>query len=119
MRRVKRDLRHSPRVPLARFVVCLRRGDLVVSGDVSSGGVGFSLEDPPGVGEPICVSMILPETGEPVSMAATVCHIEPTADRGAFHVGARFTDIDTLVQSPLERHVEEAALVETLTRRMS
>lgn len=119
MIRPNRDLRHSPRVTLSRFVVCLQRGeDLVVSGDLSSGGVGFQVEDPPNLGEPLCVSMVMPETGEAVSMSATVCHIEPSDDARVFHVGARFTDLDALVQSPLERHVEETALVETLSDRV-
>lgn len=85
----------------------------MVAGDVSSGGVGFELTDAPSLGEPICVSMVLPETGETVSMSAVVCHVEP-GHPGIYHVGARFTDLDMLVLSPLERHVEETALAARL-----
>lgn len=105
--------RTSPRVPLDRFVVCLRTGDLMVAGNLSSGGVGFESPGPVKVGEPVCISLIIPETGEPASVSAVVRHVEMIG-AGRFYVGVRFLEVDHFVQSPIDRYVEEAALLAVL-----
>jgi c-di-GMP-binding flagellar brake protein YcgR len=101
--------RRSPRIPLQRFIVCLRAGDRIVTGDLSSGGIGFEVPEPIHLGDPIAVSLTLPETGESVSLSAVICHVTQT-DKGTYRIGARFIDMDVLIQRPLERYVEETAL---------
>jgi c-di-GMP-binding flagellar brake protein YcgR len=107
------ELRSSPRVPLDRFIVCLRSGDLVVTGNLSSGGVGFESSGPLKIGEPVCVSLLLPETGEPASISAIIRHVEVLSS-GRYYVGVRFLEVDHFIQSPLDRYVEEAALLASL-----
>ncbi len=99
-------------MPFDRFIVCLRAGDLVVRGNLSSGGVGFEVPGPLKVGEPVCVSLMLPETGEPASISAVVAHVERR--HGTFYIGVRFLEVDHFVQSPIDRYVEETALLAAL-----
>lgn len=105
--------RSSPRVALTRFIVCFRAGDVIVGGNLSKGGVGFEVPIAVRIGEPVCISLILPETGEPASISAIVRHVEMIAPK-RFYVGVRFLEVDHFVQSPIDRYVEEAALLETL-----
>ena len=93
--------------------MCLRAGDLVVSGNLSSGGVGFEVPIAVKIGEPVCISLLVPETGEPASISAIVRHVEKL-DVNRFYVGVRFLEVDHFVQSPIDRYVEEAALLHAL-----
>jgi hypothetical protein len=105
-------MRHSPRIPLERFHVTLRQGDRSVGGNLSSGGVGFTVRDPIRIGDAITVRFSLPESGELVQLSAIVCHVSDIA--GGWYAGARFVDVDVLVQNPLDRFVEETALSWTM-----
>jgi PilZ domain-containing protein len=104
----KEDMRRSPRIPLERFVVTLRQGDQSVSGNLSSGGVGFTTRDPVRLGDAITVRFSLPESGELVMLSAVICHVSEL--QAGYYAGARFVDVDVLVQNPLDRYVEETAL---------
>jgi hypothetical protein len=108
-----RDLRRSPRVRVARLRVGLQQVDLTLEGNVSSGGVGFEIPSAHRVhiGDPVTVSMAIPELNEPVALSAIVCHVQHRALVGRQYVGARFTELDELVLNPLDRFVEESALL--------
>lgn len=104
--------RTSPRVRVARLRIALTDGDLTLDGNVSTGGVGFELDRRRRVhiGDPIAVSIDLPELGEAVALSATVCHVNPVGPWQTY-VGARFQPTDPLVENPLFRFVEESALL--------
>lgn len=104
----REEMRRSPRVPVDRLIVGVRGGNRVVHGNLSTGGVGFEVPERLGVGEPIAVCFSLPETGEPVSIAAEVRHVRRETE--GYYVGARFIDMDVLVQNPLDRYIEEVAI---------
>lgn len=105
--------RTSPRVRVARLRIGLADADLTLDGNVSTGGVGFEL-DPSHrvhVGDPIAVSIDLPELEEPMALSAMVCHLHTRPDSRSHYVGARFFDLDELAANPLFRFVEESALL--------
>lgn len=107
------DHRQSPRVRVAEIRVGLVGGDLTLQGNLSTGGVGFELDGTHRirVGEPITVSVRIPELLDPVALSATVCHVQARPAGGGMYVGARFEDVDELVSNPLYRFVEESALL--------
>lgn len=91
----------------------LADADLTLDGNVSTGGVGFEV-DPSfrlHVGDPIAVSIDLPELAEPLALSATVCHVHQRPESRSHYVGARFSAVDELVENPLFRFVEESALL--------
>jgi hypothetical protein len=103
-----KELRSSPRVPFDRFIVQVRGSERVVSGNLSMGGVGFALRSPVRAGESIGVRFRI-DTGEFLEISAVICHVGARSD-GQFYAGARFIDVDVLVQNPLERFFEELSL---------
>ncbi len=107
-------MRSSPRVAVTRLVVGLADGDRYVRGNVSSGGVGFEIDERVAVraGDPIAIRLTIPETREPLALSAVVCHSHYREQDGVFYVGAAFIDTDVLVQNPLDRFVDEAVLLE-------
>lgn len=111
---VGQEMRNSPRVRVTRLVVGLPDGDRYVRGNVSSGGVGFELDELVVLqaGDPIAVQLVIPESREPLAMSAVVKHTHYREDNGVLYVGACFERVDELVQNPLERFVEEAVLLE-------
>lgn len=106
------EQRASPRVAVQGMRVGLVDGSRSVHGNLSTGGVGFELEDCPPLraGDPMVVSLLLPDADEPVAVSAIVCRVHYDERRGRLLVGARFVDVDALVECPLFRFVEEAAL---------
>lgn len=111
---VVQELRQSPRVLITQLVVGFPDGDRYVRGNISSGGVGFELDEliPVEVGDPITVRLDVPETLEPLVFSALVRHTHYDRDGSVQYVGARFIEVDELSQNPLERFVEEAVLLE-------
>ncbi|MGF1509086.1 MAG: PilZ domain-containing protein [Myxococcota bacterium] len=109
------DHRRSPRVRVARIRIGLQQADLTLEGNISSGGVGFEIPSAHRVhiGDPITVAMSIPELSEPVALSAMICHVQHRALVGRQYVGARFTGNDELVLNPLDRFVEESALLST------
>jgi len=106
--------RSSPRVRVSRLRIGLADADLTLDGNVSTGGVGFEV-DPDlrlNVGDPIAVMLDLPELGEPLALSATVCHVHLRTESRSRYVGARFLDVDELVENPLFRFVEETVLLD-------
>lgn len=109
-----RELRGSPRVGVTRLVVGFADGDRYVRGNISSGGVGFEVDEraPVRVGDPIAIRLTIPETLEPLALSAVVVHTHYRSDTQVLYVGATFVEVDELVQNPLDRFVEEAHLLE-------
>ncbi|MCB9645393.1 MAG: PilZ domain-containing protein [Deltaproteobacteria bacterium] len=108
------EMRASPRVPVTQLVVGLVDGDRYVRGNISSGGVGFEIDEliPLRRGDPITVRLNIPDSTEPLAMSAVVQHSHYRDHDGVFYVGALFVDVDELVQNPLDRFVEETSLLE-------
>jgi c-di-GMP-binding flagellar brake protein YcgR len=108
------ELRASPRVPVTQLVVGLADGDRYVRGNISSGGVGFEIEEavPLRRGDPITVLLTIPDSTEPLALSAIVQHSHYREMEGVFYVGALFVEVDELVQNPLDRFVEEVSLLE-------
>lgn len=84
----------------------------VVSGNISTGGVGFWLE--PGmrqlvVGDRVTVRFTLPDSFDELLVRAEVRHVTDHP-KGGSRVGARFIDADELVEHPLFRYIEESLL---------
>ena len=106
------ELRHSPRVPVGQMVIGLPDGDRYVHGNVSTGGIGFHLDEIVALrpGDRLAVRLTIPEVNAPISLSATVCHVRFSENDGRLHVGACFTELDELIEYPLFRFVEEAAL---------
>lgn len=106
--------RSSPRVRVSRLRIGLSDVDLTLDGNVSTGGVGFEVEPDHRVhvGDPIAVSIDLPELEEPLALSATVCHVHRRSGSSRSYVGARFRETDELVENPLYRFVEESALLD-------
>lgn len=109
----RRDNRASPRVGVTQLVVGLADGDRFARGNISSGGVGFELEELVALhaGDPVAVRFVVPETMEPLVLSAVVVHTSYRRGEGSLYVGAAFVDVDELVQNPLDRFVEEAVLL--------
>ncbi len=108
------DMRASPRVLVTRLVVGLPDGDRYVRGNISSGGVGFEMDERVSVraGDPIAIRLAIPETREPLALSAIVRHTQYREHDSVFYVGACFIDTDELVQNPLDRFVDESLLLE-------
>lgn len=106
------DKRRTPRVEIAHFVVGLPVGQRTVKGNISMGGVGFAVVDSDMVepGDSITVHLEIPEEWEPLVLSAVVCHTGQTETNGQY-IGARFVDMDMLVQHPLDRYLEEVRLL--------
>lgn len=107
------DLRDSPRVRVAELRVGLAGADLNLRGNLSVGGVGFEtdFDHHIRVGDPITVSVRIPELLDPVALSARVCHVQTKPAANRVYVGARFEDLDELITNPLYRFVEESALL--------
>ncbi len=103
--------RQSPRVNVYEMSVYVADREMFVSGDVSSGGVGFRIEELLFLGpeDPLRVEMKLPEGMGELSMPAKICHTRRLED-GSLFVGAVFEGLDELTQNPLDRYVEERHL---------
>jgi hypothetical protein len=106
--------RSSPRVRVSRLRIGLCDVDLTLDGNISTGGVGFEVDRDHRVhvGDPIAVSIDLPELEEPLALSATVCHVHRRSESDRHYVGARFRETDALVENPLFRFVEESALLD-------
>lgn len=80
-------------------------------GDVSTGGVGFTLSAPVSVevGDRITVRLYLPDALEPLLVRAEVRHVHRDGE-GNLRAGAHFLDADELVAFPVFRYVEESML---------
>ncbi len=114
---MKTEGRRSQRVPIGPFVVGLSDQDHTVQGNVGVGGVGFEIEAsvPVRPGDGLLVHLSLEEEGdEPLCLGAIVRHTHALADQARKYVGAKFVDMDALVENPLFRYVEEAALIKTV-----
>ncbi len=108
-----RELRRSPRISVHRLRIGLAEADLALHGNLSTGGVGFELSPRhrARVGDPIAVQIDVPELSEPLALSATICHVQRRAGSPNRYVGARFGEIDELIENPLYRYVEETALL--------
>ena len=108
------DLRQSPRVRVARMRIGLPLTDVTLEGNVSCGGVGFEIASAHRlhIGDPITISLMVPELAEPLALSGTVRHVQHRALAGRQYVGARFDVSDPLLMNPLDRFVEETALIE-------
>lgn len=106
--------RTCPRVPVTRLVVGLPDGDRYVRGNVSSGGVGFELDEhlPVRPGDPIAVRIVVPDSQEALALSAVIRHSRYRERDNCFYVGAAFIDVDELVQNPLDRFIDEAVLLD-------
>lgn len=124
-----REHRRGARVALSRLSVelpgSLRSGErsphgaveegflkAPVTGNISTGGVGFSLK--PGhprlkVGDRVTVRFELPDAFDPILVRAEVRHVT-SRPGGGQRVGARFLDADELIENPLFRYIEESLL---------
>lgn len=107
------ELRASPRVQVHGLQIGLASGARSVRGNLSTGGVGFELDDCPPLrpGDPLVVSLSIPEVDEPLAVSAVICRVRWDERRGRLVVGARFIDVDALIECPLFRFVEETALL--------
>lgn len=111
---VPRELRQSPRVDVPALRVGMTRSDVTLRGNISSGGVGFEIESAHRlrVGDSIKVRVHIPEFDEAVELDAIVCHVQHAIGRRRQYVGARFEGVDELLLYPLDRWVEESALID-------
>ena len=111
-RRVSKELRKEPRVPVRNMVLGLPTGDLQVTGNVSVSGFGFELENAAAltVGDTFGVRLTVPDNHEPLNMRAELCHLRFVEAAGLYYGGGRFIEVDELYEYPLFRYVEEASL---------
>ena len=109
--RLAQDLRKDPRVPVRQMIVDLPAGERAVTGNVSVGGIGFELDERPGLapGQIFGVRLTVPDS-EPLDIRAALCHLQPVGSSGRYYAGARFVDLDELSECPLFRYIEEATL---------
>jgi len=109
-----RELRRSPRIEVGAMRVGMTRSDVTLQGNISAGGVGFEIESAHRlqIGDHIKVQVRIPEFDEPVELDAVVCHVQHSAGRRRQYVGARFEGVDELLLYPLDRWVEESALID-------
>lgn len=130
MSRVSREHRSAARVAVPKMRIDLPSAANaepsvattvgVLAGDVSMGGVGFSLErgtPPVAVGDRVMVRFALPDTYDELIVRAEVRHVE-LEPGGVVKVGAKFLDADELIQNPLYRFVEESLLAVRATTEM-
>ncbi len=100
---------------MQQIMIALPDGNRLLPGNLSSGGVGFVLEEGGSlkVGDRIRVRIALPDQEEAAELNAEVAHVQCPEPRRSGHVyiGARFTELDALVGNPLFRFVEECALL--------
>lgn len=110
-----RELRQSPRVPVAQMMIALPDGNRLVRGNVSCSGVGFELPEQVRVrpGDRIALQIVVPDSPDPLVLGAVVTRVQPPKPlvRGRSFIGARFVDLDVLVENPLYRYVEERSLL--------
>lgn len=108
------ELRRSPRIEVGAMRVGMTRSDVTLRGNISSGGVGFEIESAHRlqIGDRLTVQVRIPECDEPVELDAVVCHVQHTMDQRRQYVGARFEGVDELLLYPLDRWVEESALID-------
>ena len=111
-----RELRRAPRVGGIELTVRLRDDVRVVRGNISTGGVGFELDECALLeeGEPISVEVEIPELSDTVSLGAVIRHVQIPQSQGAFYVGASFVQPDEMVLNPLFRFVEERRLLSSV-----
>ncbi|MEM1023399.1 MAG: PilZ domain-containing protein [Myxococcota bacterium] len=115
-----KELRHSPRIEVPALHVEMTRSGVTLRGNISSGGVGFEIESAHRlrIGDAITVRVQIPEFDEAVELDAVVCHVQHAVGRRRQYVGARFDGVDELLLYPLDRWVEESALLDA-TRSIS
>lgn len=110
-----REFRQSPRVPVAQMMVALSDGNRLVRGNVSCSGVGFELPDQIHVrpGDRIALQLVVPDSPDPLILRAVVTRVQRPRPlvHGRSFIGARFVDVDILVENPLYRFVEEKCLL--------
>lgn len=100
------------------MVVALPEGERLVTGDISTGGVGFELDECHILNRdaPVSIRLRLPEAGEVLVLQAQIRHVTFRKNAGRFWVGAEFVGLDILFENPIFRFVEESVLV-ALTAR--
>ncbi len=106
------ELRRFPRIDMAVFVVGFSGMEQTLEGNISAGGIGFWFDKSAGltVGDDVTVQLSIPEAEGVVHVPGIVRHIQVGED-DRWYAGVEFVNLDSMVEGPLFRYVEEKALV--------